>query len=94
MEAASYDREHRLEQENRELRLRISQLQNELAEKETELVRLKSQRSNMDVKFDRVEIERYRAAQLQAERLLEAREQSHRQQIHRLEHQVIIFICK
>lgn len=42
----------------------------------------------MDSKFDRAEIERYRAAQLQAERLLEAREQSHRQQISRLESQV------
>lgn len=91
--SGNIEREHRLEQENRELRLRISQLQNELAEKETELARLKSQRpgSSMEAKFDRVEIERYRAAQLQAERLLEAREQSHRQQIHRLEHQVPIF---
>lgn len=88
------EREQRLEQENRELRLRISQLQNELAEKETELVRLKSQRSCMEPKFDRAEIERYRAAQLQAERLLEAREQSHRQQIHRLEHQVIYLILQ
>lgn len=92
--SSNIEREHRLEQENRELRLRISQLQNELAEKETELARLKSQRpgSCMEAKFDRAEIERYRAAQLQAERLLEAREQSHRQQIHRLEHQVRFFV--
>ncbi|KAI4457559.1 hypothetical protein MML48_7g00015987 [Holotrichia oblita] len=34
--------------------------------------------------------ERYRAAQLQAERLLEAREQSHRQQVTRLENQVTL----
>lgn len=42
-----------------------------------------------DAKTDRTgEIERVRAAQLQAERLLEAREQSHRQQVLRLENQV------
>lgn len=37
------------------------------------------------------DLERYRAGQLQAERMLEAREQSHRQQIHRLENQVELF---
>lgn len=37
------------------------------------------------------EIERTRAAQLQAERLLEAKEQSHRQQVSRLENQVYLF---
>lgn len=80
----------RLEQENRELRVKISRLEAELNEKEAELKRLKSQRpsSSLDSKFDRAEIERYRAAQLQAERLLEAREQSHRQQVARLENQV------
>lgn len=42
-----------------------------------------------EIKTDRSgEIERVRAAQLQAERLLEAREQSHRQQVLRLENQV------
>lgn len=60
----------------------------ELAEKDAELARLRTQRPSLDSKFDRAEIERYRAAQLQAERLLEAREQSHRQQISRLESQV------
>lgn len=85
---SNVERENRLEQENRELRLRISQLQNELAERESELARMKSQRPCLEAKFDRSEIERYRGAQLQAERLLEAREQSHRQQIHRLEQQV------
>lgn len=43
--------------------------------------------SNIPVKH--TDLERYRAGQLQAERMLEAREQSHRQQIHRLENQVI-----
>jgi len=42
--------------------------------------------SNIPVKH--TDLERYRAGQLQAERMLEAREQSHRQQIHRLENQV------
>lgn len=48
--------------------------------------------SNIPVKH--TDLERYRAGQLQAERMLEAREQSHRQQIHRLENQVKQFICK
>lgn len=80
----------RLEQENRELRIKISHLEAELSDKEAELTRLRSQRPSgaIDIKFDRSEIERYRAAQLQAERLLEAREQSHRQQVARLESQV------
>lgn len=75
--------------ENKELRMKISRLESELTEKELELSRLRSlQRSSLDGKFDRAEIERYRSAQLQAERLLEAREQSHRQQVARLENQV------
>ncbi|XP_045461010.1 rootletin [Harmonia axyridis] len=77
------------ELENRELRSKIARLESELTEKELELSRLRSlQRSSLDGKFDRAEIERYRAAQLQAERLLEAREQSYRQQVARLENQV------
>ncbi|XP_063909729.1 rootletin isoform X3 [Zophobas morio] len=80
----------RYEQENRELRHKISHLEEELAEKDSELMRLRTQRPGLDAKFDRAEIERYRAAQLQAERLLEAREQSHRQQVARLENQVTL----
>lgn len=57
-------------------------------EKEAELSRLRSHVCS-DMKTDRSgEIERVRAAQLQAERLLEAREQSHRQQVLRLENQI------
>lgn len=89
---SSTDRDStRLEQENRDLKMKIARLENELAERETELARIKAQRpipTTLDSKFDRAEIERYRAAQLQAERLLEAREQSHRQQVARLENQV------
>jgi hypothetical protein len=78
-----------LEQENRELRMRVLRLEAQLVEKEAEITRLRSHFSS-DLKPDRsTEIERLRAAQLQAERLLEAREQSHRQQVLRLENQVI-----
>lgn len=65
----------------------------ELAEKEAEINRLRSKKSGLDSKFDKSDIERYRAAQLQAERLLEAREQSHRQQVARLENQVGFKYC-
>lgn len=78
----------RFEDENKELRLKIARLEAQLADKEAELHRLRNQRPSMDCKYDRSEVERYRSAQLQAERLLEAREQSHRQQVARLENQV------
>ena len=85
-----------LEQENRELRLKIRRLETQLAEKEAELMRVKSMHmhshSNLDLSRSRTgELERIRAAQLQAEKLLEAREQSHRQQVLRLENQVNYF---
>jgi hypothetical protein len=79
-----------LDQENRELRMKVRRLESQLAEKEAEITRLRSQLTS-DLKPDRTaEIERLRAAQLQAERLLEAREQSHRQQVLRLENQVLM----
>ncbi|XP_014470851.1 PREDICTED: centromere-associated protein E [Dinoponera quadriceps] len=82
-----------LEHENRELRLKIRRLETQLAEKEAELIRVKSthvhSHSLLDSSRDRSgELERIRAAQLQAEKLLEAREQSHRQQVLRLENQI------
>jgi rootletin len=80
---------HGLEQENRNLHMQVRRLEAQLMDKEAEISRLRSQLST-DMKPDRTaEMERLRAAQLQAERLLEAREQSHRQQVLRLEHQVI-----
>lgn len=93
---SSFDLDH-FEQENRELRLKVRRLETQLAEKEAELVRVKSSythsHSVFDFSRDRMgEIERLRAAQLQAEKLLEAREQSHRQQVLRLENQVRIII--
>ncbi|XP_043473527.1 rootletin isoform X3 [Leptopilina heterotoma] len=82
-----------LEQENRDLRLRIRRLETQLSEKEAELLRVKSinihSHSSLDLSRTRSsELERLRAAQLQAEKLLEAREQSHRQQVLRLENQI------
>ncbi|KAK6626450.1 hypothetical protein RUM44_008923 [Polyplax serrata] len=79
----------RLEQENRELRAKIRYLEAQLAEKEAELARLKSQKG-IDILTERPgDVERTRASvQLQSERLLEAREQSHRQQVLRLENQI------
>lgn len=70
-----------LEQEVRELRLKVRRLETQLAEKEAELARRRGT-------SDRVaDSERLRASQQQSERLLEAREQSHRQQVLRLENQ-------
>jgi rootletin len=84
---------HNAEQENRNLHMQVRRLEAQLADKEAEISRLRSQLS-ADMKPDRTaEMERLRAAQLQAERLLEAREQSHRQQVLRLEHQVSSKAC-
>lgn len=88
---SSNKREVLLEQENLELRSKIRILESELTEKEAELIRLRSQLSSRpsESSFEKSsDYEHLRAAQLQAERLLEAREQSHRQQVLRLENQV------
>lgn len=77
-----------LEQENRELKLKIRRLEALLAEKEAELARIKASEHSRSTLDRSSEIERYRAGQLQAEKLLEAREQSHRQQVQRLESQI------
>ncbi|XP_034942532.1 rootletin isoform X2 [Chelonus insularis] len=81
-----------LEQENRDLRMRIRRLETLMAEKEAEIIRFKTQvhsHSNLDSSRDRmIELETSRARQLQAEKLLVAREQSHRQQVLRLENQI------
>lgn len=83
-----------LEHENRELRLKVRKLESSLAEKESEILQLKksqnaSQSALQLVRADKAgELERLRAAQLQADKLLESREMSHRHQIMRLESQV------
>ncbi|XP_052754507.1 rootletin [Galleria mellonella] len=79
-----------LELENRELRMKIRRLEKELADKESELA-LARNRYLSDLSTcspsRRSDVERYRQAALQAERLLETREANHRQQILRLENQ-------
>lgn len=84
-----------MEQENRDLRLKVRKLEHQLMEKETELSRLRTKLTECPKSLagaggggTLADIERYRAGQLQAERLLEARDQSNRQQVLRLENQI------
>ncbi|GAB0088294.1 rootletin [Sergentomyia squamirostris] len=76
-----------IEQENRDLRMKCRRLETLLAEKESELARAKAKMAEIP-KCLSSDAEKYRSAQLQAERLLDAREQSHRQQVLRLENQI------
>ncbi|XP_072949799.1 uncharacterized protein Root [Epargyreus clarus] len=78
-----------LELENRELRMKIRRLEKELADKESELSIARNRYLGElgSGPNRREDVEHYRQAALQAERLLEAREASHRQQIIRLENQ-------
>ncbi|KAF4520433.1 hypothetical protein B566_EDAN004004 [Ephemera danica] len=73
-----------LEQELREVRLKVRRLETQLAEREAEL----SRRGAPAGAERSADIERLRSSQQQAERLLEAREQSHRQQIQLLREQL------
>ncbi|KAJ0177971.1 hypothetical protein K1T71_006844 [Dendrolimus kikuchii] len=79
-----------LELENRELKMKIRRLEKELADKDAELALARSRYLN-DMSTcspsRREDVDHYRQAAMQAERLLEAREASHRQQIIRLENQ-------
>ncbi|XP_075157962.1 ciliary rootlet coiled-coil, rootletin [Haematobia irritans] len=77
-----------IEQENRDLRLKVRRLETLLAEKESELARLKARMHDSAKCMDGLDSERYRSAQMHAEKLLDAREQSHRQQVLRLENQI------
>lgn len=77
-----------IEQENRDLRMKVRRLETLIAEKESELARAKAKVFDNPKCLPGGDAERYRSAQLQAERLLDAREQSHRQQVLRLENQV------
>jgi rootletin len=76
-----------IENECRDLRMKVRRLETLLAEKEAELARAKAKFSESP-KCSTNDAERYRHAQLQAERLLDARENSHKQQICRLENQI------
>ncbi|XP_058462467.1 rootletin isoform X2 [Malaya genurostris] len=80
-----------IEHESRELRMKVRRLETLLAEKEAELARAKAKSLESPLKTGGCgsgDVERYRSAQIQAERLLDAREQSHRQQVLRLENQI------
>ncbi|KAG5673476.1 hypothetical protein PVAND_003521 [Polypedilum vanderplanki] len=77
-----------IENECRELRMKVRRLETQLAEKEAELARAKAKFAEIGPKCASNDAERYRQAQMQAERLLDARENSHRQQIMRLENQI------
>lgn len=82
-----------IENECRDLRIKVRRLETQLAEKEAELARAKAKHAESGGgggggKCASSDAERYRQAQLQAERLLDARENSHRQQIMRLENQI------
>lgn len=77
-----------IESESRELRMKVRRLETQLAEKEADLARAKARAAESPKCPSSGDPERYRQAQLQAERLLDARENSHRQQITRLESQI------
>lgn len=76
-----------LRQENHDLKIKIRRLETLLAEKEAELTRLRTKLIE-STKCPVDDLEKHRAAQLKSERLLDIREQHHRQQITQLENQV------
>lgn len=80
-----------IEQESRDLRMKLRRLETLLAEKEAELARAKTKDSvkTVGMPSDSISDSRYRSTQVQSEqRLLDAREQTHRQQTLRLENQI------
>ncbi|KAH8291988.1 hypothetical protein KR054_002938 [Drosophila jambulina] len=77
-----------IEQETRDLRLKVRRLETLLAEKESELARCKARMNDSSKCVEGMDSDRYRSAQMHAEKLLDAREQSHRQQVLRLENQI------
>ncbi|XP_065332594.1 rootletin [Cloeon dipterum] len=80
----SSDLEH--EHEIRELKMRIRHLENQLSDKDAEFSRSRVHQASM---LDHSsELERLRSSQQQAERMLDNREQSHRQQVIKLENQI------
>ncbi|XP_070063358.1 rootletin isoform X2 [Drosophila virilis] len=77
-----------IEQETRDLRLKVRRLETLLAEKESELARCKARMHDSAKCSEGLDADRYRSAQMHAEKLLDAREQSHKQQVLRLENQI------
>lgn len=88
--------EHNLwRQENHDLKIKIRRLETMLAEKETELTRLRT-KALESMKYSTDDIDKHRAAQLKSERLLDIREIHHKQQITQLESQVCLnykYLC-
>lgn len=76
-----------MRQENHDLKIKIRRLETLMAEKEADLTRLRTKLLD-STKCPSDEIEKHRAAQRKSERLLDIREQHHRQQITQLENQV------
>lgn len=77
-----------IKQENHDLKIKIRRMETLLAEKESELARLRAKYIE-SLKCPTDDSEKHRAVQLKSERLLDAREQYHRQQVLQLENQVI-----
>lgn len=76
-----------LRQENHDLKIKIRRLETQLAEKESELARLRAKLiDNLKCPID--DLEKHRAAQYKSERRLDVREQHHQQQVSQLENQV------
>lgn len=76
-----------IEEENRNLRMKVRRLETLLAEKEAELARAKS-RLLESTNYSSNDSNKYRKASLHSEKVLDAREEAHRQQVLRLENQV------
>lgn len=76
-----------MRQEIHDLKIKTRRLESLLAEKEADLTRLKTKMLD-STKCPTDDIDKHRSAQLKSERLLDIREQHHRQQITQLENQV------
>lgn len=76
-----------IEEENRNLRMKVRRMETLLAEKEAELARAKA-RLLESTNYSSNDSNKYRKASLHAEKVLDAREEAHRQQVLRLENQV------
>ncbi|KAL5282684.1 CROCC family protein [Megaselia abdita] len=75
-----------IEEENRNLRMKVRRMETLLAEKEAELARAKSRL--LESTNSSSDSNKYRRASLHAEKVLDAREEAHRQQVLRLENQI------
>lgn len=89
VERTSLDRSlNRLEEENVELQRAVQEIQAQLAQAEQDHSARLIDLTSRHRQETELETERLRSAQLQAERMLEARERAHRQRVKGLEEQV------